>query len=453
MPSIVKLTDIPGPRSQAILARRAKAVCGAVAKSTEVVVDRGEGALVHDVDGNTLIDMAGGIGMLAAGHCPPPVVEAMRDQGEKLLHTCFLVATYEPYVELAELLNEVSPGDFAKKTILANSGAEAVENAIKIARAATGRPGIMVFEGAYHGRTNLTMAMTSKYALFKKGFGPFAGEVYRIAAPNVFRRPAGMSVPDYLDWMEAQLDNALIAHVDPSALAAIVIEPIMGEAGFVPVPCRFLRRIREICDAHGIVMIADEIQSGMGRTGRLFAIEHSGVEPDMTIAAKSLGSGMPISSVTGRAELMDAPHLGGAGGTYGGAPLACRAAIESIKFLRQPETLARAQRIGTLMRRRMEPWSERYSLVGDVRGLGSMMLAEFVLDRERLTPAPAETLRIIKEAVSRGLLLIRAGLYSNCVRLLPPLVITDDQLHEAFDAIEEAVATVHGMQPQPLHAG
>jgi len=442
MTSIRKITEIPGPRSREIVARRTAAVCGAVAKSTDVVVDRAEGALVHDVDGNTLIDMAGGIGMLAAGHRPQAVVDAMRDQMDKVLHTCFLVATYEPYVELCELLNEVAPGDFAKKSILGNSGAEAVENAIKIARAATGRAGILVFEGAYHGRTNLTMAMTSKYALFKKGFGPFASEVYRIPAPNVYRRPAQMSVEQYLDWMEAQLDHALVAQVDPSALACIVIEPVMGEAGFIPVPCRYLRKIREICDKHGIVMIADEIQSGMGRTGRLFAIEHSNVIPDLTITAKSLGSGMPISAVVGKAEIMDAPHLGGAGGTYGGSPLACRAAIESIKILRTPEMLARAERIGTMIRERMEPWREKYPLVGDIRGLGSMMLIEFVLDRETKAPAPMETLGLIKHAVADGLLLIRAGLYSNCLRFLPPLVITDEQLHEAFDIVARSLQKV-----------
>lgn len=443
MPFINLKTEIPGPLSRKMVARRAAAVTSAVAKATEVAVDRAEGALVHDVDGNTLIDLAGGIGMLAAGHCPPAVVEAMRAQAEKLLHPCFLVATYEPYVELAEMLNACTPGDFPKKTILTNSGSEAVENAVKFARCATKRQAVVVFEGAYHGRTLLTLSMTSKYGLFKKGFGPYAPEVYRLPLPNMYRRPAQMNEEEYLDFCIANLENALIAQVDPSAIACIVIEPVQGEAGFLPVPERFLRRIREICDEHGIVMVADEIQCGMGRTGKLWAIEHYGIVPDLIISGKSLGSGLPIASVTGRAEIMDATHLGGAGGTYGGSPVACVAAIESIRMINTPEFLGRVTAIGDRMHHTLSQWKERYELVGDVRGLGSMRLAEFVLDREKKTPAPAETLEIIKGAVRRGLILIRAGLYSNGIRLLPPLVITDDQLDEALGALEQSVAEVN----------
>lgn len=443
MPSINLKTEIPGPLSRQMVARRAAAVTSAVAKATEVAIDRAEGALVHDVDGNTLIDLAGGIGMLAAGHCPPAVVEAMRAQAEKLLHPCFLVATYEPYVELAEMLNACTPGDFPKKTILTNSGSEAVENAVKFARCATKRQAVVVFEGAYHGRTLLTLSMTSKYGLFKKGFGPYAPEVYRLPLPNLYRRPAQMNQEEYLDFCIANLENALIAQVDPSAIACIVIEPVQGEAGFLPVPERFLRRIREICDEHGIVMVADEIQCGMGRTGKLWAIEHYGIVPDLIISGKSLGSGLPIASVTGRAEIMDATHLGGAGGTYGGSPIACVAAIESIRMINTPEFLGRVSAIGERMHNTLSQWKERYELVGDVRGLGSMRLAEFVLDRGKKTPAPAETLEIIKGAVRRGLILIRAGLYSNGIRLLPPLVITDDQLDEALGALEESLAEVN----------
>jgi 4-aminobutyrate aminotransferase/(S)-3-amino-2-methylpropionate transaminase len=439
-------TEVPGPKSREILARRAAAVTNAVAKATDVVFDHAEGALVTDVDGNRFIDLAGGIGMLAAGHCPPAVVEAMKAQAEKFIHGCFIVGTFEPYVELAELLNKVTPGSHAKKTILANSGSEAVENAVKFARVFTKRQGVLVFEGAYHGRTLLTLSMTSKYVLFKKGFGPYASEIYRIPAPNVYRRPHQMTEDEYIQWSIEQLENAMIAQVDPSALAAIVIEPVQGEAGFIPIPTRYLQRIRELCDQHGIVMIADEIQCGMGRTGKLWACEHHNIVPDLLITAKSLASGMPMAAVVGRAEIMDSTHPGGAGGTYGGSPLAAVAAIESIKLINTPEFLAHTNRIGDQMRDTMNSWREKYPLVGDVRGLGAMNLVEFVLDRETRTPAPQHTLEIIRAAVRRGLIMIRAGLYSNCIRLLPPLVITEAQLGEALGLLEEAVAEVQSRE-------
>ncbi|GIK63969.1 MAG: aspartate aminotransferase family protein [Chloroflexota bacterium] len=435
-------TEIPGPKSRELLARRAAAVSAGLAKSTEVVIDHAHGALVHDVDGNTLIDLAGGIGMLAVGHTPASVVQAMQAQAEKYIHICSLVATYEPYVRLCELLNEITPGDFPKKTLLANSGSEAVENAIKIARYYTGRPAIITFEGAYHGRTLLTLSLTSKYGLFKKGFGPFAPEIYRLPAPNLYRRPAQMSESEYLDWCIANLENALIAQVDPSAVAAIIIEPVQGEAGFIPIPQRFLAKIREICDKHGIVMIADEIQCGFGRTGKLFAIEYSGIVPDLITTAKSLGAGMPISAVTGRVEIMDAPHLGGVGGTYGGNPLACVAAIEAVEIIRQPEFLIRVNQIGNIMHEVMCGWMDKVEVIGDVRGLGSMMLVEFVKDRLTKEPAAAETLQIIKLATSRGVVLIRAGLFSNGIRLLPPLVISDEQLYEGLNVLGDAIQEV-----------
>ncbi len=443
MSSIQLQTEIPGPKSRELLARRAAAVSAGLAKSTEIVIDHAHGALVHDIDGNTLIDLAGGIGMLAVGHSPASVVQAMQAQAEKYIHICSLVATYEPYVRLCELLNEITPGDFPKKTLLANSGSEAVENAIKIARYYTGRPAVITFEGAYHGRTLLTLSLTSKYGLFKKGFGPYAPEIYRLPAPNLYRRPAQMSESEYLDWSIANLEHALIAQVDPSAVAAIIIEPVQGEAGFIPMPQRFLAKIREICDKHGIVMIADEIQCGFGRTGKLFAVEHTGVIPDLITTAKSLGAGMPISAVTGRAEIMDAPHLGGVGGTYGGNPLACVAAIEAVEIIRQPEFLARVNQIGNIMRDVMCGWMDKVELIGDVRGLGSMMLVEFVKDRLTKEPAPAETLQMIKLAVSRGVILIRAGLYSNGIRLLPPLVISDEQLYEGLNVLGDAIQEVN----------
>jgi len=446
MPAISLVTEIPGPRSRAILERRANAVAKGLGKSTEVVVERVEGALVHDVDGNTLIDLAGGIGMAAAGHCPPAVVAAIEQQAKLMLHTCALVTTYEPYVALCELLNEVAPGAFRKKTLLSNSGAEAVENAVKIARSYTKRAGILCFEGGYHGRTLLTLSLTSKYGLFKQGFGPFAPEIYRIPAPEPYRKPPQLTDEEYVDTCIAQLDRALIAQIDPASLAAIIIEPVQGEAGFIPMPKRFLEKIRALCTQHGIVMIADEIQT-FGRTGKLFACEHYGIEPDLVTVAKALGAGMPIAATIGRAEIMDAPHLGGVGGTYGGSPVACAAAIAAVEQLRSPGFQAHANQIARLMRTELEAIQATSALVGDVRGLGSMLLVELVLDRESRTPAPQHALAVIKRAVANGLVLIRAGLYSNCIRFMPPLVITDAQIREALAVVAEAIRHVETNGP------
>ena len=433
-------TEIPGPRARDLIARRAAAAPAGLGRATDVVVERADGGLLFDVDGNTFIDFAGGIGMLAVGHSPERVVKAIQDQAAKYIHPCALVTTYEPYVRLAELLNEVAPGAFKKKTIFGNSGAEAVENAVKLARKYTGRPSIVCFEGGYHGRTLLTLSLTSKYGLFKSGFGPFAPEIVRLPIPNVYRTPAGMTEEQYVDFGIRQLENALVSQVDPKAVAAMIIEPVQGEAGFVPVPARFLRRIRDLCSEHGMVMIADEVQCGMGRTGRLFAVEHYAIVPDLVTTAKSLGAGMPIAAVTGRAEIMDAAHLGGIGGTYGGSPVACAAAIEALDTIREPAFLDHAQRLGDVMREVMSGWQDRFPIVGDVRGLGPMMLVELVRDRVSKEPAtPDETLQIVRQIVAGGVVAMRAGLYSNCIRLLPPLVIPEDMLREGLAVIGHAI--------------
>lgn len=445
-------TEIPGPRSRAVLTRRAAATPAGLGRATEVVVERAEGALVHDVDGNTLIDFVGGIGALAVGHCPPSVVEAMRAEAERLLHVCSLVATHESYVRLCELLNEITPGTFVKKTLLANSGAEAVENAVKAARAYTHRPGVICFEGGYHGRTLMALSLTSKYSLFKKGMGPFASEIVRLPMPNPYRAPAGMSADTAVNWGIQQLELAFTAQVDPSEVAAMIIEPVQGEGGFVPVPPRFLRRIRELCDQHGIVMIADEVQCGFARTGKLFALEHYGIAADIIVTAKSLGAGMPVAATTGKAEIMDATHPGGMGGTYGGNPVTCAAAIAAIEMMRQPAFLARAEQIGAVLRETLEGWQRRHPLIGDVRGLGSMMLIELVKDRTAKTPAPDETLAIVKAAARRGVIAMRAGLFANGIRFLPPLVITDDQLREGLDALEHAISEVESATLTPAQS-
>ncbi len=433
-------TEIPGPHAQQLLARRAAALPSGLGRATDVVVERAEGALVFDLDGNTLIDLAGGIGMLAVGHSPAPVVQAIQKQAEKFIHPCALVTTFEPYVALAELLNEITPGTFAKKTLLANSGAEGVENAVKLARKYTGRSTVICFEGGYHGRTLLTLSLTSKYGLFKSGFGPFAPEIVRLPIPNPYRTPRGMTEDEYVDFGIQQLEQAMVTQVEPSAVAAILIEPVQGEAGFLPVPPRFLQRIRELCDQHGIVMIADEVQCGCGRTGRLFAVEHYGVVPDLIVSAKSLGAGMPIGALTGRAEIMDSAHLGGVGSTYGGSPMACVAALEALKMIREPDFLAHANRLGEVMREVLLGWKQQWPIVGDVRGLGPMMLIELVSDRDAKTPLrPDETLGIIRQAVSKGVVLIRAGVYSNCIRFLPPLNMPEDMLREALKAVGDAI--------------
>jgi len=443
MKNIKLKTAIPGPKSLEILNRRQASMPNGLAKSTQVVVDWSEGALVVDVDGNQMLDFAGGIGMLNAGHRPKEVVDAIKGQLDKSIHSCNLVATNEPSVELCELLNKHTPGNFPKKTLLATSGAEAVENAVNISKYYTKRPAVIVFEGGYHGRTLLTMSMTSKYGLFKKGFGSFVSDIYRLPAPNMYRPYDGMSEEQYLDHCIKQLDHALIAQVDPSAIAAIIIEPIQGEAGFIPMPKAFLEKIRSICDQHGIVMIADEIQSGFGRSGKLFAIEHTGVIPDLITTAKSLGSGMPISAVTGKAEIMDTPHIGGIGGTYGGSPVTAVAAIETLKIISSPEFLKRANEVGSLISDILEEWKAKYPLIGDVRGVGGMRLVEFVKDKKTREPNIEFGAEVITDAVSKGILLIRAGLYSNCIRLLPPFTITDDQIREGLAVLEGAIKRAH----------
>lgn len=442
MGTIKLVTDIPGPKSLEWVARREAATARGAAKLTQLAVERAEGAALVDVDGNTLLDFAGGIGVLAVGHCPPTVVEALKAQAEKLIHLCAIVGTYEPYVEVAELLNAITPGTHAKKTVLVNSGAEAVETAVKIARSYTGRPGIIVFEGAYHGRTNMTLSMTSKFALFKKGFGPFAPEIYRLPFPNVYRRPHGLSDEEFVEYAIQQFDNALVAQVDPSNVAAIVLEPVQGEGGFIPTPPRFMQHLRQICDQHGVLLVADEIQSGMGRTGKCFAIEHYDVVPDLITIAKSVAAGMPLAAVTGRAEVMDAPHPGGLGGTYSGNPLACVAGVEAIKMIRQPEFLQRATIVGQRMRSHLQDLQTEFPLIGHVRGLGAMLAIELVLDHETKEPAAAQTSQVNLETLKRGLVTIRAGLYSNCVRFLPPLNITNEQIDEGMAVLAEALKVV-----------
>jgi 4-aminobutyrate aminotransferase/(S)-3-amino-2-methylpropionate transaminase len=439
MPAIQLLTALPGPKSQTLLTRRQNAVSSALARATPVVAARAHGATVTDVDGNTFLDFTSGIGALNVGHTPDGVVEALREQAEALIHLCALVGTYEPYVAVAERLNALIPISGAKKSYLCNTGAEAVETAIKMARAYTGRPAIVTYEGAYHGRTLLTMSLTSKYALFKKSFGPFAPEIYRIPYPYSYRCLHCQHVNQCNLTCFADLERAMVAHVDPSAVAAVIIEAVQGEGGFIPAAYEYLRRLRDFCTRHGIVLIVDEVQSGFGRTGRWFAFEHSGIEPDLVVTAKSLAAGMPLAAVTGRSAVVDAPHLGGIGSTYGGNPLACAAALAALDLMAAQNLPQRADALGEQLQARFRQWQDRFPLVGDVRGLGAMAALEFISAPDDRTPNIALPPRIVEEAYKRGLLLMRAGLYSNCIRTLIPLIISDDELEEGLDVMEAAL--------------
>lgn len=439
--SINLRTAIPGPRSLELVARREAAMPNGLYKAHQIAVASAAGALVTDVDGNTFIDFIGGIGVLNAGHCPPSVVAAIQEQAAKLIHFSALVGTYEPYVVLAERLNDLVPISGPCKTILSNSGAEGVENAIKIARAATGRQAIIAFEGAYHGRTLMTLSLTSKYT-FKKTFGPFAPEIYRAPFPSAYRM--GVSEEEAVERCWEAFERMLVAGVGPEAIAAVIIEPVQGEGGFIPVPQEFMRRLRAFCDRNSSLLIADEVQCGFGRTGTLFMMEQMGVEPDILISAKSIAAGMPLAATTGRAAVMDKAHIGGIGGTYGGNPLACVAALEVLKLFDDGALLARANQIGAAVRERGEQWQRDISLVGDIRVTGAMIAIELVKDRATREPAADEVLAAVKYCAEHGVLTMRAGLYANCVRLLMPLVISDDQLHEGLDVLEEALRAVTG---------
>jgi 4-aminobutyrate aminotransferase/(S)-3-amino-2-methylpropionate transaminase len=437
--SIQLKTAIPGPKSQEMVARREAAVPSGLYKAHPIAIEQAHGALVTDVDGNTFIDFVGGIGVLNAGHTMPDVVNAISEQANKLIHFSALVGTYESYVALCERLNDAVPISGQCKTILANSGAEAVENAVKIAKVATGRSAVIAYEGGYHGRTLLTLSLTSKTS-FKKNLGPFFPDVYR--APYPYEYQCRMCSNSCSGACADQLEKMLLTHVEPSQVAAIIIEPVQGEGGFIPVPASYMKRLRALCDKHGIVLIADEVQCGFGRTGTLFAMEQMGVEPDIIVSAKSIAAGMPLAAVTGRAEIMDKVHLGGIGGTYGGNPLACVAALEVLNQFQDGDLLERSKSIGAQIRQRGATWQQQYACIGDVRGLGGMIAIELVKDRETREPDADAVAKVTNYCLQHGVITMRAGLYTNCVRLLMPLVITDEQLQEGLDVIESAIATL-----------
>jgi len=428
-------TEIPGPNSREILARKALVVADPLEVYLPIVAAEGRGSTLTDVDGNTFLDFAGGVGCLNVGHAHPRVVEAVQEQAARFIHTDFTIVPYEVYVTLAERLLAVSPFSGPAKAAFFNAGTEAVENAVKFARAYTKRPAVIAFEGGFHGRTLMSLTLTSKTVPFKAGFGPFAPEVYRVPFPNEYR---GISAGDAL----ASLERAFQTQVARETVAAIVMEPVQGEGGFVVPPREFVTGVRDICDREGIVFVADEVQTGFGRTGHMFAIEYFGVEPDLMTVAKSIAAGLPLSGVLGKAEIMDAPGPNAIGGTYVGNPVAQAAALAVLDVFEDEGLVERAGRIGQTIRGRMTAWQERFPLIGDARGLGAMLAIELVRNPESKEPAPELASRVTEEAARRGLLLLKAGVYSNCIRVLCPLVITDSELDEAFGIWEEALEAV-----------
>ena len=427
-------TDIPGPRSKEILDRKERVVADPLSIYLPVVIAEGRGATIIDVDGNTFIDFTGGVGCLNVGHSHPRVVAAAQDQMARFSHTDFTIVPYEIYVELAERLVEVTPISGPVKTAFFNSGAEAIENAVKFARWHTKRPAVIGFEGAFHGRTLLALSLTSKTKPYKRGLGPFAPEIYRVQYANDYRGPDATTAL-------AALERALHTHVSADHVAAIVIEPVQGESGFVVAPPEFLEGVRAICDEHGIVLVIDEVQTGFGRTGKMWGIEHYGIEPDLITVAKSIASGLPLSGVIGRTEIKDAPPDSAIGGTYVGNPVAQAAAVAVLDAIADEGVLERATAAGDVIRARMESWKERFDQVGDVRGLGMMLAIELVHDRDTKEPAPELAAAVTEEACRNGLLLLLSGIYGNCIRVLAPLVISDAELDEALDVWEDALSS------------
>ena len=397
------------------------------------------GAVMVDIDGRELIDFAGGIGVNNVGHCHPKVVAAIQDQAAKFIHTCFHVAMYEPYVDLAARLNELAPGDFAKMTLFANSGAEAVENAVKVARYATGRPAIIAFENGFHGRTLLGMTLTSKVKPYKLGFGPFAPEVYRMPFAYCYRCPFGLTYPVCGTACADYLEEFFINYVAAEQTAAVIAEPIQGEGGFITPPPDYFTKLSAICRKYGIALIVDEVQSGAGRTGKFFAIDHWGVTPDIITLAKSFAGGMPLSAVIGRADMMNAPHVGGLGGTYSGNPVSCRAALAVLEILLEDHLLEQSVRLGETLKARFDAMQQRHEIIGEVRGKGPMLAMELVTDRVTKKPATDQAKALAGRCFEKGLVLLSCGNFGNVIRTLMPLVITDAQLDKGLSILEESL--------------
>ncbi len=428
--------------SEQVIEDREKYVPKAVSKITPCVAASAKNATVTDVDGNDWIDFTGGIAVNNVGHCHPKVVEAIREQADKLLHSSINVAMYESYIEVCKRLCQMTPGNFPKQAVLLNSGAEAVENAVKIARSATGRPGIICFENAFHGRTLLTMSLTSKVMPYKKGYGPFVPDVYRAEYPYCYRCSLGLKPESCGMACLGSVERILENHVDPEKVAAVIIEPVIGEGGFMVPPKDYMPKLKALCEKYGILFIADEIQSGFCRTGTLYAIEQWGVEPDILTTAKSLGGGMPLSAVVARTELMDASVAGGLGGTYGGNPVSCASALAVMDVVEEEHLCEKSITLGNVLRERLQGFSKLFSCIGDVRGLGAMMAFELVEDRASKTPSKSLTAKLVAYCHEQRLLLLTCGQYGNVVRLLMPLTITDEELERGLGILEKGLETL-----------
>ncbi|SFL96534.1 4-aminobutyrate--2-oxoglutarate transaminase [Pelosinus propionicus] len=431
--------SIAETKTEKLIQRKNNAVARGIANSTGIFVEKASGAVITDVEGREFLDFYAGVGVLNIGHCPEPVVKAIQKQADQLLHSFFAIGMYEPYVELAEKMNSLMPGGSMKKTMFANSGAEAVENAVKIARHATKRTGIISFEGAFHGRTFMTMSLTSKVKPYKYGFGPFAPETYKVPSAYCYRCHYRSNYPGCGMHCLENFERFFTAEIDAEHIAAMIIEPVQGEGGFIVPPPEFLPGLKSICESKGILFIADEVQTGFGRTGKMFAIENWGVEPDIMTTAKSIAAGMPLSAITGKAEYMDVPDAGNIGGTYGGNPLACAAGLETIKFIEDNKLCSRAAQIGSVTMKRLKALQERCTVVGDVRGVGAMIGIELVKDRQTKEPAKEITSKVAKYCLEQGVMLISAGIFSNVIRLLIPLVVTDEQLDRGLTVLEQSI--------------
>lgn len=440
---IVKIvTEVPGPKGRQLYTEMEQNVPRGVGHLTPVAVSHAKGATVTDVDGNTYLDFAGGIGTLNVGHCPDEVVKAIKDQADNYLHTCFHVLIYEPYIRLANKLNTITPGQFPKKTILVNSGAEAVENAIKIAKYHTKRYGVLSFLEAFHGRTALAMTLTGQMQPYKYNFGPSIPWVYHLPYAYCYRCPCGQTYPSCELACVKYVEQVFNSVISSDAIAALIVEPVQGEGGFIAPPKEFLPELYKICKEKGIVFIDDEVQTGIARTGKMFAIEYSQIEPDMLLTAKSLGGGTVLSAVTGKAEIMDAPHAGGLGATFGGHPVSCQASLAALDLIDKNNLIARSMSIGDKMKRAFLAMQEKYLIIGDVRGLGAMVALELVKDRATKEPAPKESALIRKKCYESGLIIIGAGIHANVIRTLVPLVITDEELEEGLSILEESFKSI-----------
>ncbi|AAK79395.1 4-aminobutyrate aminotransferase/(S)-3-amino-2-methylpropionate transaminase [Clostridium acetobutylicum] len=433
------VTKVPGPKSRELLKKREKYVAKGVSCSYPVFVEEAKGALVKDIDGNVFVDFAGGIGVQNIGHRDDGVVEAVKEQLDKYIHACFHVNMYEPYVDLAEKLTEITPGNFAKKAMFANSGAEAVENAIKIARAYTKKSGIISMNGSFHGRTNMTMSITSKYKPYKNGFGPFVCETYKADYAYCYRCPLGCKFKDCGIACAEKLKTMLKTVVSPDMIACLIVEPVQGEGGFVVPPKDYFKALQQICNENNIVFIVDEVQAGFARTGKFFAHEYFDVDADIITMSKSIANGLPISAVVGKAEIMDAACVGGIGGTYGGNPLSCVAAIKVIDKIKEANLNEKSIELGKSIMNRLNEMKEKYNVIGDVRGLGAMIGVEFVKDKDTKEPNKEIVSSILDYCFKHGVIFLNAGLLGNVLRFLPPVVMTDEQLKYGLDTLEEAI--------------